>query len=642
MGLGTYVPDVAVEAQGGTTVVTVNVNDASDLSGAAVNLRYDATRYTPDRVEFGDFLGSKDEVITLAITNSAEVVPVGAVQLANTGVQPVNGSGTLAKVYFRNEPFSAGRVVSGFGEAAAVDNLRLEGVTAIGATLVWDERNPGDYNQDGSVLVSDLAPIGIYFGQSVQLAENADYLEIVDGSGDKIINVQDLTTIGVNYANKLSGYAVFVDNAGEVKYNGEAISVMRADQGFTPDGSGRMTYNFFVELEGLPSLDFSVAPMNDSEPDAPNPPRSNVVSIFLEPGPPAAVTDLLAEGGAAFPDRTVRLTWSKSTSLDVSSYSIWRKLTSAPEDAWALVVPSVVSNLPTITHDHFIDGAEEVSYDFRVQVNDIAGESSNSNTASATPRVDPVIINAPANVTVSPGGAQLSIDISWPVPNQPAGVTVTGYKLFRKAPGESVFSLLDTKNNKFTVSHSDLALTEGETYEYNVVTLATVQGKTGTFESPASPNGSGQPSAAVSFEIISITNSKTTHHTSGSEDAANIEIVFSVVPDGVNWSNSVGGGALPTGSGTSWTWKPSAGSAKGIQTLTVTANKGAQNDNATLDMIVTSIDLNTSDAGVVGFKAPDFSGSFLQQANEGGEIFNSTLYAETNGKVYLAKAWESW
>jgi hypothetical protein len=641
MGLGTYVPEIAVEAQGGTTVVTVNVNAASNLSGAAVNLRYDSTRYTPDRVEFGDFLGSREELITMALTDRADMVPLGAVQMANTGVRPAAGSGVLARVYFRAQPFASGRRASAFGEESAVDDLRLNNVSSTNATLIWTERNPGDYNQDGSVLVSDLAPIGIYFGQNVQLAENSDYLANVDGSGDNIINVQDLTQIGINFGNRLSGYTLFVDTAGTVKYDTEAITCPRADQGFAPDGSGVCVFNFNIELAGLPSFDFSVAPVSDSAPDAPGP-QSNVVSIVLEPGAPVAPTDLTAEGGESVGDRTIRLTWSKSSSADVSSYDIQRKLSTDPDDAFATVMPGITGSTATITRDNIDSTFEEVSYDYRVQVNDIEGLNSLSNVASATPFLEPIVINAPSGLTANPGAAQLSIDLSWPIPAQPAGVTVTGYKIFRKGPGESEFTLLVQKDNKFQVSHGDLALTEGETYEYNASTLATVQGKPGTFESPVSSTVSSLPSAAVSFEILDITTTKWTHHTSGSEEAANIHVTFSVTPDGVSWSNSVAGGALPTGSGEDWTWQPSAGSAKGKQVLTCTGTKGAQSDIASLELIVTSIDLNTSDAGVVGFKAPDFTGSFLNQLNEGGAIESSSLYAETEGKVYLAKAWESW
>jgi hypothetical protein len=639
MGLGTFVPDVSVEQSTGMAVVTVSVGDASSLSGAAVNLRYDSNTYSPERVEFGGFLGQEDQLLTMALTNQADVVPLGAVQIKNGGAQPVNGDGILAKVFFKTQPFNQSRVASAFGEGAKVDDLRLTGVTSTSATLVWQERNPGDYNQDGSVLVSDLAPIGMNFGQNVQLAENSSYLANVDGSGDGIINVQDLTTIGINFGNKLDGYNIMVDNAGTVAYNSEPVTCPRAAQGFTPDGTGVCNFQFLVTLTGLPSFDFSVVPVASGTPAPIG--RSNIVSIVLEPGAPAAPADLTAEGGETIGDRTIRLTWSKSTSGDVSSYDVQRKLTSEDDTAWQTVIASIIDHSATITRDD-TGNFEEVSYDYRVKVNDIEGLNSLSNVASATPFVEPIVINAPTGLVAAPGAAQLSIDLSWPVPTQPAGVNVTGYNLYRKAPGETEFTLLGTKNSKFSVSHNDLTLTEGQTYEYYATTLATVQGKTGTFESPASNTANSLPSAAVSFEILDVTNTKTTHHTSGSEEAANLHLTFSVAPDSVNWSNSVSGGAVPTGSGEDWTWKPSAGSAKGKQILTATATKGAQSDNIQVEMIVTSIDLNTQDAGVVGFKAPDFSGSFLNQLNEGGEIENSSFYAETEGKVVLAKAWESW
>lgn len=91
--------------------------------------------------------------------------------------------------------------------------------------LRWYYSNPGDYNQDGRVAVSDLTQIGLHFGETGPWGIE-EALSVVDGNSDGKITVADLTVIGLNYGRRVDAYRVCGSTAAE-DY---------------PDGSGAQIY----------------------------------------------------------------------------------------------------------------------------------------------------------------------------------------------------------------------------------------------------------------------------------------------------------------------------------------------------------------------------------------------------------------
>ena len=132
-GVGTFVPELKVERMGPQTKVTIEARDAEELSAAYLHLQYDVARYTPARVEFGEFLGSTSETLSLSLVNIAGEVPVGIAQIPSTGVTCRSGEGYLATVYFHNEPFSEGKVASAAPstDINAVRDLRVTEVQGV-------------------------------------------------------------------------------------------------------------------------------------------------------------------------------------------------------------------------------------------------------------------------------------------------------------------------------------------------------------------------------------------------------------------------------------------------------------------------------------------------------------------------------
>ncbi|MBN2082782.1 hypothetical protein JW859_11340 [bacterium] len=103
-----------------------------------------------------------------------------------------------------------------YGTANQIDDLTLTGSGPY--RLTWTYRNIGDYDFNGQVNVSDLTPIGVYFGMSESdplwpLACTAD------GDGNGLITVSDITPLGQNFGGTIVGYQVWGTDQREGEWN---------------------------------------------------------------------------------------------------------------------------------------------------------------------------------------------------------------------------------------------------------------------------------------------------------------------------------------------------------------------------------------------------------------------------------------
>ncbi len=363
------------------------------------------------------------------------------------------------------------------------------------------------------------------------------------------------------------------------------------------------------------------------------------------PGAPDSPSNLTAEAGQAIGEKTVHLGWTKSPSADVVKYELFRKPTSG--STWAKVAEC--ASVEADCYD--VDAAFTAQgYDYRMLARDIADQTSGwSNTVSATPYLPPTL-DPPANVAAAPStGMTQAIDVTW---DKPANDYGTGFRVYGKGPGQSSFTAISPVINfDATLKYTQSGLTEGQTYEYYVITL------NGVNESPQSPIVNAVPSAAVlPINIESIATDKTTHHSGGAEDPAQLTVV--TAPDSqdtITWS---GPGDFSSTSVLNPTWKPNGSTPRGKVTLTVNVVLGGNSDTATIDMYVTGETLKKSWSGrdgktyQIGNPAgsgicPDinFSGfKYLEPLHDGGDITNATgtFYEVIEGKVVLFNWWELW
>lgn len=603
-GQGTYTPSLLVSEQEDAVAVTVNVSGAQDLSGAFVHVSYDTGTYTPKRVELGTMLGEPEDVVSLALTDVAGIVPVGIAQITSSGVAPAVGSGELATVYFAREPFLAPRSVSSCpkGDYNCVEDLSIIAQDATTATLRWTEKNVGDYDNNGLVGVSDLTPVGVNFNAKVSTSSDPEKLSLVDGNHDDYINVSDITAIGQNFGSQITGYRVYKDSEGTNPYN-DGLTVLRSD--FDADKSHPVVYTFQADLPpGY--VGFTVRPGVAAEPNEAGP-ISNVAEVKEEPGPPAPPTNLTAVSDASTGHQTVKLTWTASTSPDIDDYVVERKMVTDTD--WVEIKEVGQSTTCTDQDPTFVEGAE---YTYRVYARDFGGEV--STYAELAAPIEVYFVqgpDAPRNVVADNNcGVQDAIDVQWDAPADETGVM--RYRVYCKGPGETEFGQVFESLTKLTFHFMHSGLTQGEYYEYYV---KSVSGD--SVESDPSDTAGNTPCEYVpEIHITDLSTDKTTHCNDASEGVSNITATCDVAPDSVDWSAS--GGTI-NGNDLSATWQPTNGMNPSKVTVTCTAHLGTSQDTQTIDLYVTDDAILTqygnSGMYMTGAPGPDM----LEKLIDGGD-----------------------
>ncbi|AIE87663.1 protease pro-enzyme activation domain-containing protein [Fimbriimonas ginsengisoli] len=185
---------------------------------------------------------------------------------------------------------------------------------------------------------------------------------------------------------------------------------------------------------------------------------------------PAAPTGLAATAGNA----QASLTWTASAGA--TSYNVKRATTSGG--------PYTTVGSPTTTSFTNTGLTNGTTYYYVVTAVNSAGESGNSNQASATPNVS--LPAAPTGLTATAGNAQASL--TWT-----ASTGATSYNVKRATTSGGPYS---TVGSSSTTSFTNTGLTNGTTYYY-VVTAVNSAGESGN-----SNQATATPSAGVSQQLL--------------------------------------------------------------------------------------------------------------------------------------------
>ncbi|MCB1221994.1 MAG: hypothetical protein H7A35_12620 [Planctomycetales bacterium] len=625
-GRGTFTPAVNVVENDNSAVVTIEAVGADDLATAALELSYDASRFTPERVEFSDFLGQPEDTFSFTLTDRCGIVPVGLSQVP--GAEPVDGSGMLATVYFSNRPFTGERTVS--QSATGVNNaveLSINPIDGNNVELSWTEKNVGDYDNNSEVNVGDITPLGIHLGKSASDFPSVAEFEVVDGDGNGLISLADITPIGQYYGNAISGYTVFLVQGGsESSATPGSITADRNDF-WSAGQKTRPQYVKSVNVGGgVNGVNFLVKPM-DSNMNEGAP--SNEVGATVVPGapePPTAVSGLSDETTG---NLTVKVNWTKSVSADVVSYEIERKLSSEDEFSF-----SVIGTSGSASSQYTDVRPDTTSVDYRVRAKDSEGLfSAYSDSVSVVPFK--AAIPAPLNVTAAAkDGVNAAIEVKW---QQPATI-VKNYSVYSRVQGEVDWNKIYTTNFPLEKSYIDSGLNIGTTYEY-VVTTITNEG-----ESDYSEMASSMPSEVVivPITITGLTTSKTTHHTSGSEGPANLSVTTDVTPTSVDWNASAG---AITGTGSNVTWLPT-GASVGKVTINVTVHNDGESDQGSIELIVTDDPIinKHTDNTPIGKNGTGEWIDFTQPSNKtpNAPYDSYSKYMANGENVVTINWWEQW
>src|SRR3989475_1301486 len=206
-------------------------------------------------------------------------------------------------------------------------------------------------------------------------------------------------------------------------------------------------------------------------------PRSNEASATLS-APPSAPQSLQATGGNA----KVTLSWqvpSSNGGSAITNYKIYKSTSSGTE-----VYFTTRGNVTSYTDLAVTNG---ITYFYQISALNSADESPRSNEASATP---PIMPSAPQNLQATGGNARVTL--SWQVPSSNGGSAITSYKIYKStSSGTEVY--LTTRGN--VTSYTDLAVTNGNTYFYQVTALNSVG------ESPRSNEASATPGTTATQAI---------------------------------------------------------------------------------------------------------------------------------------------
>ncbi|MBN2082571.1 redoxin domain-containing protein [bacterium] len=610
-GPGTYEPQVAVRETAAEVTVTVNATNAENLAGAYFHLHYDPALFTPKDVEFGDLLG--DEVVTLALTEISEIVPVGVMQIAALN-EPVSGSGEIATVTFARTPFTGVRSVSQSpqGSGNTVDDLTIVAQSDTTATLRWTEKNAGDYNNDSLVGVSDLTPIGINFGKQVSASNDPLKVGLCDGNKDDYITVGDITTIGQNFGNMLSGYKLYKDADGSNPYS-DGLTAIRDN--YADDTDHPIIYTY--EASRQPGfVSYTVRPA--AADDIANPgPVSEAAELKDDPGAPEPPTDVTAVSSATTGHQTVKVSWTASTSTDVASYVISRKLES--ESDWG--EPIDIGSLTSYTDND--DTFLEQPYVYRVYAKDFTDAVSSYALSNA---VTPYFVegpDAPTNVVaIQDCGTANAILVQWDSPADMTGVI--GFQVYRKAPGETSFSAAFYKS-KYDEEHLDTGLTSGEYYEYYLKSVGSEADS-----DPSNTAGAYPCEYVPEIHITGLTTDKTTHCGDGSDGVvSNLAVTTDETPTSVEWTATAG---TINGSGSTATWEPGTSLTAQKVTVTCTAHLDTAQDTQTINLYVTAEKIKSPTSGTNSFI--DFNDLTLMEplADGGAVVDNRPLSYYINGK----------
>jgi len=592
MGEGKLALAVEPDEAGGT-VVSVRVEDARGLKAAYLTLGYPDEELHPVSVDFTNLLGEPDETISLSVADTPGMVPAGIVKVHPDAAAGFTGSGELLRIRFAPGRCVASRGVSTPPGGDENKPLYLTAVPIEGEDyrLIWQEVNIGDFDNNGTVAISDLTPLAQRFNASTTDGDRDEWDDLVDGNRDGNVTIADVTEIARHFGNELAGYNIFVEGFSTPLPNlvnaSNPYSVMRPED----PGQSRVRYTYDLTLAA--EVDITVVAMDaEGTPGATSDPAQ--YSSGLPPQPPAGVS---AESGASIGAGAILVSWEANSEPDVREYMVYRKKQGDADFAGVVLIPAATSPLEFLDNaaGQLLErGTTYVYYVTAVNTGDF--ESGPSAQASATPYYpDPP--TAPEGLALSNTGIPYSfaIEISW---GASTSDYLEAYEIWRQAPGEGEFSLLVSVDAAAQRVYYDRDLSEGQTYTYKVRALDGFGAYSPfTAEQSATPSSGGAP-----IEVYAVETDRTTLQVN-SEERANLTVDVSDPTADITWSAAAG--SFPGGNtGVSVTYAPPASGGAQRVTVDVHAEKNAQTGDGSIQLIITTLPTYGDDTVVPEVSAP--------------------------------------
>ena len=149
--------------------------------------------------------------------------------------------------------------------------------------LSWRYRNLGDYDQNGTVGISDITPIAMHFGEEVPEVDGEpddnSLLAVIDGSGNGEVDIADITPLAQNFGVCVEGYRI----EGAQTEDGWFGLVQKE---LIADASGEGRLEFSATVTDVSHLYYRVVPFDDNH-------QSGVPSDpVLVPGDPPEIVSV--------------------------------------------------------------------------------------------------------------------------------------------------------------------------------------------------------------------------------------------------------------------------------------------------------------------------------------------------------------
>jgi hypothetical protein len=463
---------------------------------------------------------------------------------------------------------ASGRIVSQapIGDGNRPTDLTLVDMGENEYRLLWHEVNVGDYDNNGTVGIADITPIAMHYGEEATDPNSATGL--IDGyEGNGTVDIADITGIAMNFGTSIAGYNVYVE--GTLQPNqGVAgdLSVMRP----ADPGSGRVDYGYSLTLGGLVNVTVRPADSAGAEGAESDPAELGTGDA------PAAPQGLSASGSEAIGAGKILLTWTPNTEDDLKSYRLYRTDGICAYEKVATILEDTIPLMYTDTNDGILlDPDREFTY-YITAVDEDGFASPPSNEAAATPYF-PGSPTAPANLdaTDETGPYGLAVSVSWA---ESTSEYLNGYELFRKVESEEDFTLLATIDTGPSPNYLDGGLEEGILYTYRARAFDTYRQR-----SDFSNDDASQCSPYVEVQIIAVHSPGITFNT---DDTVELTADVTNQLATITWDCD-SGNFLEGNEGLTVQWEAPGEVAKPM--ISVHATDGVSEDDATLDLIVTTL-----------------------------------------------------
>ncbi len=556
---------VTSEYEANEVVLHLRAENANALRGVAVNIQLPSKDYALKRVEYSEFLGSPESVISFSTDPVDGILPLAVMQVPLSEAEGVDGSGEIARVYLVKTEGAISRSVS---LAPGGDKNKVTDLTAIPTgveneyTFTWKEKNHGDYNNSGKVEISDITPLAENFmkRRSDFTVDKQEYFDILDGDGNDVINIGDITPLAQQFFSECSGYNFYIDDT----VNEVAFVARPAEY----DRASRVLYTYGpTVISG--EHEFYVAPVD----------RSGVAGVLSVKatistggGPPSAPTGVTAQVGQFVGIGTIIVRWGSNTEPDLAGYRVYRREFGDPSFGSPISVRGAgeVSYADTGL-------PPDTTYEYGVTAFNTQGEESGlSEVVSATPYYPAGPVAPSINVT-GDGLPEGVIDVSWTYGGSLEHLQY--YELERKAEGEADFTLIASPSKDAT-TYRDTGLTVGTLYTYRMLAVDEWDRRSEYSEEKSDTPGE---QTAVPPTITSLT---TDRYTYGPEGGTGTLTATADQPD-VTYSWETTAGSI-SGSGSRVTFTPPAGGAQKI-TVTCTVTNAAGSDSETIDLVTTNL-----------------------------------------------------